>query len=677
MNEDKYTNRLINETSPYLLQHAHNPVDWRTWGEEALQLAKEKDMPILLSIGYSSCHWCHVMEKESFENEKIAGLMNDNFICIKVDREERPDLDEIYMNAVQAMTGSGGWPMTVFLTPELKPFYAGTYFPPTDMYGKPGFTSIVLAVAKFYNEQRDKAESYADQVSAFINDMSEFARSDNPLSKDILKALYNQAVAIYDEDYGGFGSAPKFPQPTLLSFLMRYWKHDNEPKALEMVQRTLKKMAEGGIYDQLGGGFHRYSVDERWLVPHFEKMLYDNALLSRNYLEAYQITGNTFYRKIATETLDYVLREMYEQNKGFYSALDADSEGEEGKYYVWDIDEIKNMLVRNDADVFIKYYGLKTAGNFEHNKNILQVVNPDLNIDDVLMKYKGKLLEYRQKRVKPRLDDKIITSWNALMISSMAFAYQVLGEEKYLNSAKKAAEFILSDLSKDGMLLRTYRNGKGKLKGYADDYAFFINSLIDLYEATFELRWLKEAIRLNDIFISEFWDEENGGFFYTGKSHERLITRTKPIHDGAIPSANSVAMMNLLRLGRIIGNSEFVKKAETTFSLLSDHINQSPSAFTQIICALDFYFSSPREIAIIGKRNEPKVQNALRIIYERYIPNRVIVFYDPDDKVNDIEELIPLLKYRIDNEAILTIYICENNTCKNPIISLDELEKSL
>jgi len=675
MTEHNYANHLINETSPYLLQHAHNPVDWYPWSEEALQTAKERDTPILLSIGYSSCHWCHVMERESFENQKIAKLMNENFTCIKVDREERPDLDDIYMNAVQAMTGSGGWPMTVFLTPDLKPFYAGTYFPPMDMYGKPGFVSVLLAISKIFRENRDKVESNSAQVTSVMQDMFEFKMSEESLSAGVLDNLYRQSVSIYDPDYGGFGNAPKFPQPTLLSFLMRHWMRKGESHALEMAENSLKKMANGGIYDHLGGGFHRYSVDERWFAPHFEKMLYDNALLSRVYLEAYQITGSGLCRRIAEETLDYAIREMYRPHGGFYSAQDADSEGEEGKYYVWGLDEIKAILNEN-ADIFARYYGMTKEGNFEHGKNILHVTDSEQGVNNIIQECKKMLFEHREKRVKPGLDDKILTSWNALMISSMAFGYQVTGNKQYLDVASQTAEFILTELSKDGKLLRTYRNGTGKLNAYAEDYAFFISSLIDLYETTFDFKWLKEGIRLNSIFISEFWDDDKGGFFYTGKSHELLIVRPKSSHDGAIPSANSVAAMNLLRLAKLTGKYELREKAETIFKLFLDQINQAPMGFAQMLCAYDFYLGNVKEIVIIGKRKDSGTEKAIRIIYERYIPNRVLVFHEPDDE-KDIEDEIPLLKERIKQEAQTIVYICEDNTCKSPIKNMDELNKAL
>ncbi|HGJ66292.1 TPA: thioredoxin domain-containing protein [bacterium] len=675
MTEYKYTNRLINETSPYLLQHAHNPVDWYPWGEEALQTARQKDMPILLSIGYSSCHWCHVMEHESFVNEKIADIMNENFVCIKVDREERPDLDELYMNAVQAMTGSGGWPMTVFLTPSLKPFFAGTYFPPTDMHGRPGFLTILTALSKFYREQREKAEEHSNQVVSAIREMNDLIISSEDISQDLLHKLYNQSVSLYDRDYGGFGDAPKFPQSMVLSFLMRYWYKTNEPYALKIAEDSLKKMAYGGIYDHIGGGFHRYSVDERWLVPHFEKMLYDNALLSNIYLEAYQITKDDFYRKIATETLDYVIREMYNPSGGFYSAQDADSEGKEGKYYVWSLDEVWDILGENTR-LFAEYYGMTGQGNFEHGTNILHIVN-EYQANSIIDECRQKLFNEREKRIKPEIDDKILTSWNALMISSMAFGYQVLKKEAYLDSAIKTADLILSKLSRDGILLRTYRNGISKYNAYAEDYAFFINALIDLYETTFDMKWLSEAIKINNVFIMEFWDENNGGFYYTGKSHESLIVRSKPAYDSVIPSANSVSAMNFLRLARFSGDLSLSKKAETIFKVFFDQLERSPFGFPRMICALDFYFGNTKEIVIVSDKASPKVDEALNIIHNQYIPNKVLVFCDPNEVPADIEKLLPLLEDRIKLDNKIQIYVCENNLCKSPISDIDDLKKVL
>jgi hypothetical protein len=652
------------------------------------------------------------MEHESFEDEEIAELMNENFICIKVDREERPDLDEIYMNAVQAMTGSGGWPMTVFLTPDLKPFYAGTYFPPEDRYGRPGFRSVLTSVARFHKEQREKAESYSDQVASVLQQMSEFRASEGSVSSDVFDMAYKQLKSLYDPKYGGFGKAPKFPQAMSLSFLMRYWKRSGDAKVLEIVEHTLRKMAEGGMYDQLGGGFHRYSVDEKWLVPHFEKMLYDNALLSRVYLEIYQITRDDFYSRIASETLDYIVREMHRTGGGFYSTQDADTEGQEGKYYVWSLNEVEKILGEN-AEAFIRYYGLTKKGNFEHGENILHVPNstdgvvqlltkvrdpksevrdPELgmsvaDLESLIDEGRKQLFYERGRRTPPGKDDKIITAWNALMISSMAVGHQILGNRAYLDAASQSAEFLLAELSEDGMLLRTYRNGgqdvrapsKHKLNAYVEDYAFLIAALIDLYEADFQMKWLHEAIRLNQILMDEFWDEQNGGFFFTGDSHEELIVRSKSAHDGAIPSGNSVAAMNLLRLAKLTGDEQLTGMAETIFRLFKGQIEQSLTSFSQMLCALDFYLGDLKEIAIVGKRNAPETEEFIRTIHDHYIPNRILVFFDPDDDPEDVEDSIPLLKGRTTAiaEGKPVVYICENYVCKAPITDIELLKEAL
>lgn len=687
MNNHKYTNGLINETSPYLLQHAHNPVNWYPWGKEALELARQKDMPILLSIGYSSCHWCHVMERESFENEDIAQLMNENFVCIKVDREERPDLDEIYMNGVQAMTGSGGWPMTVFLTPELKPFFAGTYFPPVDMYGRPGFVTVLNSVSNFYKYERGKANDYSDQVLSVIRQMSDFESSQEPLTNGIIYKAYRQLSNSFDHAYGGFGNAPKFPQSMSLSLLMRYWQRIGDKDSLEMAEYSLQKMAQGGMYDQLGGGFHRYSVDEKWLIPHFEKMLYDNALLTKTYLEAYQITKKYLYYEVAEETLDYVLREMYNPQGGFYSAQDADSEGEEGKYYVWSLDEIKEQL-GEQAEPFISYYGITEEGNFENGANILHINRP---LDELAIKLgvefnklkklinisRERLLNKREKRIKPGLDDKILTSWNALMISSMTYGYRVIKKASYLHAAVKSTEFILNELSKDGMLLRSYRNDQAKFNAYSEDYGFMINALIDLYETDFQIKWLREGIRLNDIFIREFWDNENGGFFYTGNNHEELITRSKSAYDGPIPSANSIAAMNLLRLASFTGNEDFKNKAGAILRLFMEQIEHSPSSFSQMLCALDSYLIDPKEIVVVGKKDDENTIDFIHTIHGPYIPSKILVFYDPSEHIDKLENFIPLLKGRTGIHQKPIVYICQNYVCKLPIDEVEVLKKEI
>ena len=686
----KHTNRLINQTSPYLLQHAHNPVNWHPWGEEALEHAKREDKPILLSIGYAACHWCHVMEHESFENEQIAAVMNEHFINIKVDREERPDLDEIYMNAVQMLTGAGGWPMTMFLTPDLKPFYGGTYFPPDNRYGRPGFAQVLLGVEEAYRERHEAVADQADQITAHLNRLSEMEAHDHTLTTDLLDAAYQDYRARFNSQYGGFGDAPKFPPSMGLSLLLRHWLRTGNPNALEMVEVTLEKMACGGMYDQLGGGFHRYSVDARWLVPHFEKMLYDNALLTVTYLEAYQATGKAFYRQIAVETLDYVLREMYNTEVGgFYSTQDADSEGVEGKFFVWTLDEVEALLGKEKAEIYCEYYDITEPGNFE-GKNILHVQTPpdlfarklrmDLQaLETILAEDKEKLFEVREKRIKPGLDDKILTSWNGLMIRSMAMGYQILGDERYREAAEKSANFVLTQLSQDnGRLLRTHRAGKSHLNAYLEDYAYFIAGLIDFYEATFDVRWLKQAERLNQIMIEQFWDDANGGFFFTSKDHESLITRSKSGYDGATPAGASMAVHSLLRLDKLLAQSDLREKAEITLDIYYHQIESAPSGSAQLLCELDFLLSTPKELVIAGQREDKETKAALRTIHSRFIPNKIMALLDPRaENLQETEAFIPLLEGKKQINDKTTIYVCENYTCKAPTTDLAELESQL
>lgn len=682
----QHTNRLINETSPYLLQHAHNPVDWYPWGEEALTQAKQQDKPILLSIGYAACHWCHVMEHESFENEQIAAVMNEHYINVKVDREERPDLDEIYMNAVQMLTGQGGWPMTMFLTPELKPFYGGTYFPPDNRYGRPGFPRVLLGVVEAYRERRDEVDQQAAQIIANLNQLSAMEGHGHQLTADMLDTAYQDYLSRFDHHNGGFGDAPKFPPSMGLSLLLRHWHRTGNANALNMVEVTLEKMARGGMYDQLGGGFHRYSVDERWLVPHFEKMLYDNALLTVCYLEAYQATGKAFYRQIATETLDYVLTEMYDGEKGgFYSTQDADSEGVEGKFFVWELAEVQQLIGEEKAKIFCEYYDVTELGNFEH-KNILHVQTPpDLfakklsiglgELEAVLAEGRQKLFDVRETRIKPGLDDKILTSWNGLMIRSMALGYQILGDERYRAAAEKSARFILSELSQDkGLLLRTHRDGKSHLNAYLEDYSYFVAGLIDLYEATFTVEWLREAERLNQIMIEQFWDDANDSFFFTSKNHETLIVRSKTGYDGATPSGVSMAIHNLLRLDKLLNRPDFREKVEATLDVYYHQIEHSPSGSAQMLCELDFLLSTPKEIAIAGQRESADTQSALTVIHSCFIPSKVLALAAAGE---DVSDLIPLLESKTQVDGKATIYVCENYTCKAPTTDLAELAELL
>jgi uncharacterized protein YyaL (SSP411 family) len=681
----KHTNRLAAETSPYLLQHANNPVDWFPWGEEAIERARAENKPILLSIGYSACHWCHVMAHESFENEEIARVMNENFVNIKVDREERPDLDQIYMNAVQMMTGHGGWPMTVFLTPEGVPFYGGTYFPPEDRYNMPGFPRVLAGVAETYRTRPDEVTEQAVALLGELRRMGAARESGAGLSPELLDEAYRSIARGYDPKHGGFGRAPKFPPAMTLEFLLRTHARTGDEKALEMVEHTCRKMAEGGLYDQLGGGFHRYSTDERWLIPHFEKMLYDNALLSRHYLHVYQQTNDEFYKRIVVETLDYVVREMTDRSGGFYSTQDADSEGHEGKFFVWTVEEIKEVLGEEDGALFCSYYDVTPQGNFE-GKNILNVRR---SVEDVakeagvsverlreaLERGRRELFAVRERRIKPGRDEKILTAWNGLMLASFAEAAAVLDRADYLEVAGKNAQFVLDQLRRDGLLLRTYKDGQAKLNGYLEDYAFFADGLVALYEATGELRFLEEARDLTERMIEEFWDQEEGGFFFTGVSHEELIVRSKDYFDNATPSGNSVAAEVLLHLGVLTGNEEYGRKAVTLFRLLRDPVSRYPSAFGRLLGALDFHLSSPREIAVIGERDGADTQALLREVWRRYLPNKVVVQSAEGDE--RAAQAVPLLRDRSMIEKKATAYVCEHYTCQQPVTTAAELRAQL
>ncbi|MFQ5912532.1 MAG: thioredoxin domain-containing protein [Nitrospinota bacterium] len=686
--KDKRTNRLIHETSPYLLQHAHNPVDWYAWGEEAIGRARREDRPILLSIGYSACHWCHVMEHESFENEGIAAIMNEHFINIKVDREERPDLDDIYMHAVQMLTGSGGWPMTVFLSPDLRPFYGGTYFPPDDRFGRPGFKRVLLTLSEIYRDRRDQIEKSAEQITRNLQSLARVHASSDLLTEGLIHQAVRELEGRFEERYGGFGGAPKFPPSMSLLLLLRAWRKTGRQNLLQMVEKTLTHMGRGGMYDQLGGGFHRYSTDERWLVPHFEKMLYDNALLTPVYLEAYQATGSDFYAQVARETLDYVLREMQDPRGPFYSTQDADSEGVEGKFFVWRPEEIQEHLEDGTAELFCRYYGVTGDGNFEHGTSILHVDRPleevagelGMTADEAggkLAEAKRRMLAVREPRVKPGLDDKVLTSWNGLMITAMCSGAQVLEDPRYAEAAEKAAHFVLSEMSQDGLLLRTHRDGRSKLNAYLDDYAFLAAGLLDLYETTFNLRWLREAKRWMGVLIEHFWDEREGGFYFTGKDHEQLITRARSGIDGAIPSGNAVAAGALLRLGILTGEGGLKQKGVELMRVFRLMMEKAPAGFSRFLVALDFYLDTPKEIALVGPPGAEETQSLLREVHRRYLPNKVLALLDPEADAEAVGQEVPLLagKTRLDGKT--TAYVCENFTCQSPTHDLDLFAKLL
>ena len=670
---DKHTNNLINETSPYLLQHAHNPVDWYPWGEEALAKARTENKPILLSIGYSACHWCHVMEHESFENEATAKLMNENFVNIKVDREERPDLDQIYMNAVQMMTGHGGWPMTVFLTPEGVPFYGGTYFPPEDRYNMAGFPRVLLSVAEAFRSQKDQVEHTATTMLGELRQVGIAEPSREMITTEILNSAYRRIAGNYDRTNGGFGGAPKFPPAMALEFFLHMRHRTGDPETLAMIEHTSRQMAWGGIYDQLGGGFHRYSVDAHWLVPHFEKMLYDNALLSRFYLHLYQVTKDDSFRRVAEETLDYVVREMTDAGGGFYSTQDADSEGHEGKFFVWSRIEILGALGEEDGDLFCDYFNASVAGNFE-GQNILHITSSfadfasrhDVSLahlESVIEAGRRKLFDLREHRIKPARDEKILTAWNGMMLASFAEASAILEPPDYRHVAEANAEFLLTHLRRDGLLLRTCKDGEAKLNAYLEDYACLIDGLICLYEATGEFGWLKASVELSDKMIGQFWDGDQGAFFFTGTSHEQLIVRSKDFLDNATPSGNSVAALALLKLSALTGNADYRRRATTVLRLIADQVRRYPSAFGWALCALDFYLSSPKEIAIVGGDDSSGVDDLLRVLWQTYLPNRVIATTTkPSDQAVVV---IPFLSGRTGAREA-TAFVCYDGTCQIP-----------
>jgi uncharacterized protein YyaL (SSP411 family) len=668
-------NHLAKETSPYLLQHADNPVDWYPWGEEALSRAQAEDKPILLSIGYSACHWCHVMAHESFENVEIARLMNENFVNIKVDREERPDLDSVYIEAVQTITGNGGWPLTVFLTPEGKPFFGGTYFPPQDRHGMPGFPKVLRTVADAYQNRRGEIETAGQQVIAALTAATHSSAVKEPLVADVIRQAYRGLRQDFDKGNGGFGTAPKFPQPMTLEFLLRYFHRSQDKGALEMVDLTLEKMARGGIYDQLGGGFHRYSTDNSWLVPHFEKMLYDNALLSRVYLHAYLVTGKDLFRSVAEETLDYVLTEMTSLEGGFYSTQDADSEGSEGKYYLWTVEEITKAVGKKDCQAAIDYFGVSGEGNFE-GRNILHVVKqPEPEALSAINCAKKSLLKKREQRVKPDRDEKILASWNGLMLSSLAEAACSFGRQDYMAAAVSSGSFLLNSMTVEGYLKHTYKDGKSRIDGYLDDYAMVIDGLMSLHRASLDGQWLWQAIRLADVMLEWFWDEGTGTLYDTSEGQQDLIIRPKSTTDGATPSGASAATMVLLKLSRLTDNAQFEQIALKALQSVRESMPLYPFSFSNWLCALDLYLSAPREIAIVGPSNSPATFELLQALCKMWLPNTVIAACDPTDPAPITE--LKLLENRemLDNKP--TVYVCEHYICQAPVTDPASLRTQL
>jgi uncharacterized protein YyaL (SSP411 family) len=688
-------NRLVFEKSPYLLQHARNPVDWYPWGEAAFAKARKEDKPIFLSIGYSTCHWCHVMEHESFEDPEVARLMNEAFICVKVDREERPDVDHIYMSVCQAMTGSGGWPMTIIMTPEKEPFFAGTYFPKSGAPGRIGMMELVPRITDVWTHQRDQLQETTKKIQDYLQRLTEIAPGE-ALGMADLETTARQLSQRFDAQLGGFGSAPKFPTPHHLTFLLRYWHRHGDEEALAMVEKTLEAMRRGGIFDHVGFGFHRYATDAVWLLPHFEKMLYDQALLTIAYIEAHQATGKEAYARTAREICTYVLRDMTSEEGGFYSAEDADSEGEEGLFYVWTPEEIDDIVGAKDGAFVRDVMNVETGGNFvdqatrqKTGRNILHMRQSFAEFaaasqsDEVEMRKRWqlartKLFAAREKRIHPLKDDKILTDWNGLMIAALAKASAVLDDGQYREAAQKAADFVLSKLrDSDGRLLKRYRGGEAGLSGHAEDYAFVVWGLLELYEATFELKYLQQAIELNRIFLAEFWDAQNGGFFFTSIAAETLLVRSKEIYDGAIPSANSVAAGNLARLSRITGDQSLQERAARIAKTFSQQVKPQPSGFTQFMSAIDFLVGPTFEVVVAGQSHATETQQMLSALQRTYHPNKVILFRPEEESTPGITSVSAFtLKQRsIDGKA--TAYVCREYACKAPTTNIAEMLRLL
>jgi uncharacterized protein YyaL (SSP411 family) len=670
-------NRLARETSPYLLQHAHNPVDWYPWGDEALARARSEDRPILLSIGYAACHWCHVMERGSFENAEIAALMNERFVCIKVDREERPDLDDIYMSATVAMSGSGGWPMTVFLTPDQQPFFAGTYFPPVDMRGRPGFRSVLMKLSELWQNERSAIVEQAAELTAHVQQLAA-PGAGGTLELESQRGAVAQLAQSYDRRYGGFGKAPKFPPGQSLELLARFARRTGDAAALEMLRGTLDGMKAGGMYDQIGGGFARYSTDERWHVPHFEKMLYDNAQLAKLYTEAFQLTGDAEYARIARETLDYVAREMQSPDGGYYSATDADSEGVEGKFFVWEVHEIEELLSPEDAERICAYYDVTTGGNWE-GLNVLRVerspeaVAEELGISPSelqasLLRARATLYAARSKRVPPLLDDKILVAWNGLMIDAFATAARVFPEHPYALSASRAARFLLEQLARpDGGLYRTHRAGKSHLSAYLEDYAYFTQGLVSLFEVTGSEQFLNEAERLAARIMSDFGDPQGGPFYQTAHGHEALIARVRDGHDGALPNANAIAAHAIARLARHLGRPEWEERAGQALRGYAQSVQRLPRAFGSTLNALDFLSESSLELVLVGTAATPGHAELAAAISRPYLPNRIEVRLAPEEPTRS-----PLAQGKTLVDGRAALYVCRNFACQAPVTSAEQ-----
>ena len=671
--------RLSRETSPYLLQHANNPVDWYPWGQEALQKAKEENKPIFLSIGYSSCHWCHVMAHECFENSEIAQLMNQWFINIKVDREEYPDVDAIYMKALVELTGQGGWPLSIFLTPDQKPYLGGTYFPPTPKFNRPGFPQILEQAYKLFSDDPIQTDIKSQNLLEKIHFQNKAGKPLGVKPNKLIKGAIDIFKKRFDEEYGGFGSGMKFPEPMHYALMLRYWAETGDEETLHILDKSLTKMAEGGLFDQLGGGFHRYSTDRFWRVPHFEKMLYDNGLLAKLFLDMFQATKQDIYREIPEQIFFWMESEMTSQEGAFFSSQDADTEGHEGAWYTWELKEVLNLLGPKHAKVFSKAFGMTSKGQLD-GRNVLhlnmkvealaEMENiPIFEADHILKKGKKTLFEARRKRTCPDTDKKIITSWNGLMITALATGYSVLGEEKYIKTAKRCAEFIWSEQWKDGKLYRIYKDGKSSIAGCLEDYAYFFEALITLYETSLQSEWLSKARQLADAMIKEFWDNDEGGFFLSGKLREQLVAKLKNPADEAMPSANAIASMALLKLGRLTGNKTYIEKSEETVKAFQIFMEQSPVAFTGLLSTLSASNLSPTEVIFAGPKEDAMFDEMWKVLHTDYRPNKVVVWNENG------ESKLPLVEGK--NSIELTVYICQKGTCHPPVNTAKALDRLL
>ncbi|MBF0524911.1 MAG: thioredoxin domain-containing protein [Deltaproteobacteria bacterium] len=682
-------NQLAHEKSPYLLQHADNPVDWYPWSDSAFEKARQENKPVFLSIGYATCHWCHVMAHESFEDIDVANYLNKNFVSVKVDREERPDVDQIYMFVCQALTGRGGWPLTVFLTPDQKPFYAGTYFPKLSRMGMPGFLDVLAQINNVWRKEPNRVLQSCEAINQAVNQPVKDLGAPPDMDISVLNRAYDQLTTAFDPQQGGFSQAPKFPTPHHMTFLLRRHDRDKMPSALKMVEKTLQAMRHGGIFDQIGLGFHRYSVDEKWLVPHFEKMLYDQALLAMAYVEAYQVTGDQTYARVAREIFTYVIRDMTDPEGGFYSAEDADTLGREGLFYVWRPEEVQAVLGQEEAGLYCRFYDITSAGNFEEGDSIPNMPIPALEfarlsgispteLESRLEAAREKLFAARDKRVHPLKDDKIITSWNGLMIAALAKGAQALGDKSYAAAAGRAADFIKKNLmTPDGGLRRRYRLGDAASPGYLDDYAFLAWGLIELYEATLEVGHLEEALAITQQMMDLFWDEAGGGLTLSGKNNETLISKVKDVYDGAVPSGNSVAALNLWRLGRMTGRVDLEETADKLTKIFAHQVAAHPMAYTQFLIALDAMLGPSCEVVLVGNLGDDTTRAMAEMIQRAWLPRKVFLHWDDRGQNRRLAELAPFLNSLQALNGRPTVYVCQGYACRNPITDLESLEKAL